>query len=84
MKKLAQVEFCNIVSFGGSLKSATSGGVIGDRPGQTPMEIELSDDLCFVTLRKKVNNIMRSKVVPMTNVSSFEYPEEKKTEQVKK
>ena len=73
--KLAQVDFVAIVSFGGSLKSATSGSVIGDRPGQTPVDIELTEDMCFVKLTKKLNGKMKTKYVPMTNISSLEYPE---------
>lgn len=83
--KLAQVDFIAVVSFGGSIKSARAGSVVGDRPGQVPVDIELTEDLCFVKLTKRVNNKMLSKMVPMTNVACFEYPEkvEEKKEQKK-
>lgn len=74
--KINHVDFIAVVSFGGSLKSA-SGKVVGDRPGQTPMDITLLDGTTF-RLRKTINGKERIKYVPITNVSGYEVDEEVK------
>lgn len=74
--KVVHVDFIAVVSLGGSLKSASSRGVVGDRPGATPMEISVDEDMKFVRLVKHVNGKEKVKYVPMTNVSGFEVEEE--------
>lgn len=74
--KVTHVDFIAVVSLGGSLKSASSKSVVGDRPGQTPMDITVDEDMRFVRLVKHVNGKERVKYVPMTNVSGFEVEEE--------
>lgn len=76
--KITHVDFVAVVSFGGSLKSATSRGVVGDRPGQVPMEISIDDKAKFIELKKHINGKLRVKYVPMTNVSGFEVEDEAK------
>jgi len=72
--KVTHVDFIAVVSLGGSLKSA-SNKVVGDRPGQTPMEISVDEDMKFIRLVKTVNGKEKVKYVPMTNVSGFEVEE---------
>lgn len=80
--KIVHVDFISVVSFGGSLKSVTSRGVVGDRPGQKAADIELLEgDILKIT--REVNGITRSKYVPMTNVASFEVEEVKAAPAVK-
>lgn len=69
--KIDNVQFVNTVSFGGQLQSASIRAV-GDRPGQGGMEIELDEKMRFVALTKSVNGMPRTKLVPMTNIASFE------------
>lgn len=73
--KVVHVDFIAVVSLGGSLKSA-SNRVVGDRPGQTPMEISVDEEMKFVRLVKQVNGKEKVKYVPMTNVSGLEIEEE--------
>lgn len=80
--KITHVDFISVVSFGGSLKSFSQ-KVVGDRPGQTPGVVTLSDDGTLFKLEKHINGKLRTKYVPMTNVSGFEVEEEVKP-QVKK
>lgn len=70
--KITHVDFIAVVSLGGSLKSASSKSVVGDRPGQTPMDITVDEDMKFIRLSKTVNGKEKVKYVPMTNVSGFE------------
>ena len=84
MTKISEVQFIKPVSFGGQITSA-NGKVVGDRPGQTPMDIELDEEQTFFKLSKNMNGKMRHKFVPMSNVSGFEVVEEVKPQaQVKK
>lgn len=68
--KIKNVQFRNVVSFGGQLQSA--GGHVGDRPGSVPMEVELDDEQRFFKLSKNVNGVATVRFVPMENVASFE------------
>lgn len=77
--KIKNLQFKNVVSFGGQLQSA-SVNVVGDRPGATPMSIELDDSMRFFELIKSVNGIRTTKIVPMDNVASFEPLDEPKVE----
>lgn len=79
MRKLKSVQFVSVVSFGGQLQSAGL-GVVGDRPGQVPMQIEGDLEAGYITLTKVVNGQLQSRLVPMSNVASFELlPEAKET-----
>jgi hypothetical protein len=69
--KLDNVQFVNTVSFGGQLQSASIRAV-GDRPGQGGMTIEIDEKMRFVALTKAVNGIMKTRLVPMSNIASFE------------
>jgi hypothetical protein len=69
--KLDNVQFVNTVSFGGQLQSASIRAV-GDRPGQGGMTIEIDEKMRFIALTKSVNGITKTRLVPMTNVASFE------------
>lgn len=69
--KIKSVQFRDPVSFGGLLQSAST-NVVGDRPGATPMQIELDDAGRFFELSKAVNGKPSTRVVPMENVASFE------------
>lgn len=70
--KIAGVQFINVVSFGGQIKSAQDGSVVGDRAGQTPTVITLDDKQRFFELTKTINGRVLKKLVPMSNVSGFE------------
>lgn len=81
--RIKTVQFKNVVSFGGQLQSA--GGLVGDRPGATAMEVELDDEQRFFKLTKFVNGKEATRFVPMENVASFEpAPVEAKPAAVKK
>mgnify|MGYP000191185503 CR=1 FL=1 len=82
--KVTHVDFISVVSFGGSLKSASSKGVVGDRPGQLPMRITADEDMKFIKLEKHINGNLRTKYVPMTNVSGLEVEDEAKAAVAKK
>lgn len=69
--KIDNVQFVNTVSFGGQLQSASTRAV-GDRPGQGAMIIELDEEMRFVALTKTVNGNKKTRLVPMTNIASFE------------
>jgi hypothetical protein len=69
--KLDNVQFVNTVSFGGQLQSASTRAV-GDRPGQGGMAIELDEKMRFVALTKSVNGVQKTRLVPMSNIASFE------------
>jgi hypothetical protein len=73
--KIKEVQFINVVSFGGQIKSC-NGKVVGDRPGQEAAEIELDEKQRFFKMSKVMNGKLRSKYVPMSNVSGFEIIEE--------
>lgn len=81
--KIDNVQFVNTVSFGGQLQSASSKPV-GDRPGQGAMTIELDDEMRFVALTKHVNGLKKTRLVPMTNIASFEAIVEEAKPSVKK
>lgn len=74
--KIGSVQFINVVAFGGQIKSAQDGTVVGDRAGQTPTTIMLDDKQRFFELSKTVNGKVMRKVVPMSNVSGFEIIDE--------
>lgn len=80
---LNSVQFKHTVSFGGMLQSCSTKAV-GDRPGQGGMLIELSEDGQFISLTKNINGKPQTRIVPMTNVASFEPIPEKPATQVKK
>ena len=69
--KIDNVQFINTVSFGGQLQSASIRAV-GDRPGQGGMLIELDEKMRFMALTKDVNGQPRTRLVPMSNIASFE------------
>ena len=73
--KIDNVQFINTVSFGGQLQSASIRAV-GDRPGQGGMLIEMDNEMRFMSLTKSVNGATKTRLVPMTNVASFEVIEE--------
>ena len=77
--KIKTIQFKSVVSFGGQLQSA-SVDPVGDRPGSTPMSIELDDSMRFFELIKSVNGRRTTKIVPMDNVASFEPLDEPKVE----
>lgn len=83
MTKLSLVQFVNVVSFGGQLQSASLRPV-GDRPGQGTMEILADLDKGLVYLTKNVNGRPVTKLVPMSNIASFELLEAPKAESSKK
>jgi hypothetical protein len=80
--KIDNVQFINTVSFGGQLQSASIRAV-GDRPGQGGMEIELDEKMRFMALTKFVNGQTRTRLVPMSNIASFEPIVEEKPVEVK-
>lgn len=71
--KLKNVYFINPVSCGGQITSASSGTVVGDRPGQHPFEIDLEESGGFpcVKLSRIVQGKMSNVHVPLTNVAGF-------------
>ena len=73
--RVKEVQFINPVSFGGQITSA-NGKVVGDRPGQTPIDIEVDEKQRFFKLSKVMDGKSRVKYVPMSNVSGFEIIEE--------
>ena len=73
--KVKEVQFINVVSFGGQIKSC-NGKVVGDRPGQTATDIEVDEKQRFFKLSRVMDGKMRVKYVPMSNVSGFEVIEE--------
>ena len=81
--KVKEVQFVNVVSFGGQIKSC-NGRVVGDRPGQTPTDIEVDEKQRFFKLSKVMDGKLRVKYVPMSNVSGFEVVEEDKPAAPKK
>lgn len=70
-----RVDFINVVNFLGAIKSASSKTVVGDRPGQTPTEIDLDEKMRFIRLSRTHNEKPYVKYVPMSNVSGFEIEE---------
>ena len=81
--KVKEVQFINVVSFGGQIKSC-NGRVVGDRPGQVPTDIEVDEKQRFFKLSRIMEGKLRTKYVPMSNVSGFEVIEEDKPAPVKK
>ena len=82
--KLVNVQFVNIVSFGGQLQSL-SVNPTGDRPGEKPNEISFDPESNLIEIKRIVNGLPKTKYVPMSNVASFEpAPAEKKAEAPKK
>lgn len=75
--KLTKVQFANNVSFGGMLQSASTEPV-GDRPGEGAMSIDYDEKLALVSLTKKVNGVLKTKLVPLSNVVAFEIADEPK------
>lgn len=71
--KLKNVHFIHPVSCGGQITSASSGAVVGDRPGQTPFDIEMVETGGFPTVKlsRTVQGKPMSVVVPITNVAGF-------------
>lgn len=86
--KILKVEFINVVSLAGQIKSASSVSPANpDRPGSTPFTIELDDGETLFKITKKEPHKTVVKYVPMSNVSGFEVdttPEKKPEPQVKK
>lgn len=83
--KLKSVHFINPVSFSGTITSANAAAPADPmRAGSTPYSIDLIEYSGFPTVRlqKKVNEVLVSTYVPLTNVANFmEMPsEEKKVE----
>ena len=73
--KVREVQFVNVVSFGGQIKSC-NGKVVGDRPGQTATDVEVDEKMRFFKLSRIMDGKLRVKYVPMSNVSGFEIVEE--------
>ena len=73
--KVKEVQFINVVSFFGQIKSC-NGRVVGDRPGQVPTDIEVDEKLRFFKLSRIHDGKLRVKTVPMSNVSGFDLAEE--------
>lgn len=71
-----RVDFINVVNFLGAIKSASSKTVVGDRPGQTPTDIDIDEKMRFIRLSRTHNEKPYVKYVPMSNVSGFEVEEE--------
>lgn len=82
--KLINVQFVNIVSFGGQLQSL-SVNPSGERPGEKPNEISFDPESSLVEIKRMVNGQPKVKYVPLSNIASFEpAPAEKKAEAPKK
>lgn len=78
--KLVNVQFVNIVSFGGQLQSL-SVNPTGDRPGEKPNEISFDPESNLIEIKRLVNGVPKTKYIPLSNVASFEpAPVEKKPE----
>lgn len=72
--RLKSCQFVSVVSFGGQLQSCSTTAV-GDRPGQSGAELELDEKMRFIAITKLVNGKTQTKLVPMSNVASFEMAE---------
>lgn len=72
--KIARVAFIHPVQCAGSITSASAGKVVGDRPGQTPFEIDLVEiaGLPCVRISKHAAGKFFSTHVPIFNVGFFE------------
>lgn len=72
--KIARVAFINPVQCAGSITGASAGKVVGDRPGQTPFEIDLVEvsGLPCVRLQKHAGGKHFQTHVPIFNISFFE------------
>ena len=82
--KLVNVQFINVVSFGGQLQSL-SVNPSGERPGEKPNEISFDPESSLVEIKRVVNGRPTVKYVPLSNVASFEpAPVEEKSEVKKK
>jgi hypothetical protein len=82
--KLVNVQFVNIVSFGGQLQSL-SVNPSGERPGEKPNEISFDPESSLVEIKRVVNGVPKTKYSPLSNVASFEpAPVEAKKVEVKK
>lgn len=81
--RLKQVQFASNVSFGGMLQSATT-ALVGNRPGETAMDIEFDEARSLVALTKTLNGKIVTKFVPLTNIVAFEIDETPVKVQVKK
>lgn len=73
---IVSVQFINVVSFGGQIKSASAVSPSNpERAGSTPFEIELDEASGIFKVTKTLSGVVKSKYVPMTNVASFEVDE---------
>lgn len=72
--KIARVSFINVVQCGGSVTTASAVTVTGNRPGQTPFEIDLVEigGIPSIKLQKFAGGKHLQTHVPIFNVSHFE------------
>ncbi len=72
--KIAKVAFINVVQCAGSVTTAHAFNVVGNRPGQTPFEIELVElgGIPCVKLSKQAGGKHHQVHVPIFNVNYCE------------
>lgn len=80
--KIAEVQFRDVVSHGGQLKSASASVPSNpDRPGSTPCDIEFDPETMVFAITKTIQSKVRTKFVHVSNVTGWEVmPEAPKKE----